>query len=225
MAKFKVIVADPPWSFSDKLTMSSVKRGSESNYDTMGDGDLAELDIEKLAADDAVLALWCPSALLESGIFVMKEWGFSLKQTHVWVKTKKEPFKDALKAFKQILKHGLTNWDEDVTELTDALRLGDMLAFGMGRLFRQSHEICLIGTRGKVSGMLNDKSQRSVHFAPPMKHSAKPETLQDMLEKMFPRVKKLELFARRDRKSWVCAGLECPSTLNEDVRDTIKRLS
>jgi N6-adenosine-specific RNA methylase IME4 len=228
-SKFKVIVADPPWSFGDKLTMSDTKRGSESNYSTMNDADLADIDVQAISANDAVLALWCPSALLEQGIFVMGQWGFNLKQTHIWVKTKKQPFKRVVRSFKRIIKHGLTNWsdtvyDDEVNEMHDSMDMNDMLAFGMGRLFRQAHEICLIGTRGKTSKMLQDKSQRSVHFAPVLKHSSKPEALQDMLDKMFPRVKKLELFARRDRKGWTCVGLECPSTLNEDVRDSIERL-
>lgn len=32
---YRVIVADPPWSFGDRLQMSGVKRGAESNYSTL----------------------------------------------------------------------------------------------------------------------------------------------------------------------------------------------
>jgi mRNA (2'-O-methyladenosine-N6-)-methyltransferase len=214
--------------------MSDVKRGSASNYDTMTVNDIKNLEVPSITADDAVLALWVPGSLLVEGLDVMKEWGFTPKQTHVWVKTKKEPFKDILNVIKRIIKHGIKSLDfpglcsvadKDTKDLYASLCMNGMLAFGMGRLFRQTHEICLIGTRGKPYQYLKDKAQRSVHFGPVIKHSGKPEDLQDMLERMFPRVKKVELFARRDRKGWTCMGLECPSTLGEDIRVSINALT
>ena len=242
--KFRVIVADPPWGdFSDKLTMSDVKRGAESVYDTLSTEELKNLPIEKIAADDAVLALWVPSALIPEGLEVMKAWGFDFKQTHIWVKVKKDPLKiirDLLfKALKNILKEPaelvpgrLQDWIYDLRALHGCVEktqaayndLNCILSFGMGRLFRQTHEICLLGTRGKIYSKLRNKSQRSVHFFPVTKHSAKPEGLQDMLDIMFDnRGKKLEMFARRVRKDWICVGLECPHTLDEDIRDSLKK--
>ena len=222
--KAKVIVADPPYSFSDKLTMSDVKRGSASNYSTMTVKELEELDVKSIVANDAVLALWVPSSLLVEGISIMKAWGFIPKQTHIWVKTKKEPFKEIIKVIGRFAqgRAGLFNFTSDLAE---KFSMSSMLAFGMGHLFRQCHEVCLIGTRGKPYKYLKDKSQRSVHFSPVLKHSAKPEIIQDMLEKMFPRVKKLEIFARRDRKGWECIGDESQSTYGEDIRVSLNALN
>jgi N6-adenosine-specific RNA methylase IME4 len=45
--------------------------------------------------------------------------------------------------------------------------------FGMGRTVRASHEVCLIGVRGKPD-VLN-RSTRSVFDAPCLRHSGKPE--------------------------------------------------
>src|SRR5690606_15124530 len=69
------------------------------------------------------------------------------------------------------------------------------------------------------------KSQRSVHFGFNSKHSAKPEDLQDMLDKMFPNGNKLEMFARRQRPGWWCIGNENLMTLNEDIAISLKKLS
>jgi N6-adenosine-specific RNA methylase IME4 len=91
----------------------------------------------------------------------------------------------------------------------------------MGRLFRQTHEICLIGTRGKIYKQLANKSQRSVGFAENLRHSAKPEDLQDSLEIMFPKARKLELFARRIRPDWTCLGNEIDG---KDIRDALAAL-
>lgn len=234
--KYRVIVADPPWPFGDKLTMSDVKRGSAANYDTMTIDDIAGLDVKSLATDDSVLALWVPSSLLVEGLETMKQWGFTLKQTHIWVKIKKRPLNDLLKIAHMVMKDLWQMGSKDTFPYTNSIQLcmhnllgydgglTSTLAFGMGRLFRQTHEICLIGTRGKPYRFLKCKSMRSVHFHPLLEHSAKPDDLQIMLEKMFPRVKKLEMFARRNRKGWTCVGLECPSTKGEDIRDSIIRL-
>jgi N6-adenosine-specific RNA methylase IME4 len=232
--KFDIIVADPCWTFKDSLKMSSVPRGAEANYSLLDNAEITKLDVENIAADDAVLALWVPSSLLQEGLDTMKAWGFEQKQTWIWVKVKNRPFgvltKTWLKDVKKYLKDG--KWDalqfSDIKELFEdtvsKFSLDDILAFYMGRLFRGTHEICLIGTRGKIYNKLKNKSQRSVSFDINFKHSAKPETLQDRLELMFPQANYLELFARRDRKNWECVGLECPTTLNEDIRDSIIRL-
>jgi N6-adenosine-specific RNA methylase IME4 len=97
----------------------------------------------------------------------------------------------------------------------------------MGRLFRQTHAICLLGVKGKIYSKLQNKSQRSVCFDTSKKHSAKTEILQDRLNIMFPDtmdvgLNRLELFARRQKPGWICVGNEMP--LAEDVFDSVKRL-
>lgn len=184
MTKFDVIVADPPWGFGDNLVQMKrrVRRSAQSQYSTMSLAEIATLPVRYLANESGcLLALWVPGSMIAQGIDVMQAWGFKQKQVFVWVKLKK----------------GYR--DED--DLNNATRVG------MGRLFRQSHEIALIGTSGKsVYPMLDDHAQRSVAFDMNAGHSIKPPTLQTRLEKMFPNANRLELFARRQRKGWTCVG-------------------
>lgn len=203
--KYEVIIADCPWSFDDKLQKmrSRTRRSAASQYDVMTLADIKALDVASLA-DPAgcILALWVPGSFLEAGIDVYRAWGFSLKQNFTWVKTKKRKLK--------------------ATELSDP---ANHLAFGMGRLFRQTHETALICASGKtVYPLLEDHSQRSVCFHPNLGHSRKPPNLHESLEKMFPEANKLELFARQDKPGWTCIGNECPSTLGRDIRDVIPEL-
>lgn len=184
MSRYSVIIADPPWAFSDKLTMSAVARGAEANYPTMRGADIAMLPVRDVAANNAVLALWVPSSLLVLGCNVMQSWGFELKQTYVWRKTTK------------------TNKD----------------AFGMGRLFRQCHELALIGTRGSPYSSLRSRSERSVVSALHAGHSVKPDALHESLERMFPEARKLELFARRSRAGWTCLGNKIDG---RDIREAL----
>lgn len=202
MVKYNVIVADPPFSFRDRLTMDGVKRGAASQYSLLRNEDIVTLPVKNIVADDAVLICWVPSSLLQIGLDIMKSWGFKQTQTIVWNKIKK-------------------TIDRNVCDLDNCL------TFGMGRLFRQAHEICIVGVRGKIYKHLTNRSKRSVHFAQNLKHSKKPEILQDMLDCMFTgkEIKKLEIFARRSRPGWDCVGNQCPDSLGEDIRDSLVRIA
>lgn len=182
--KFKIIVADPAWGFNDNLEKMKrpVKRAASAQYRVMTPAQVAAIPVAGVANPmGCLLALWVPGSMLVHGLEVMKAWGFHHKQVFVWVKLKKKY-------------HEEPDWNE-------ATRVG------MGRLFRQSHEIALIGTSGKsVYPWLDDHSQRSVAFDLNAGHSTKPPTLQNRLDIMFPDVEKLEMFARRPRKGWLCAG-------------------
>lgn len=227
--KYSIIVADPCWSFSDKLKMSDTPRGAEDNYNTLSVNDIKNLKIKELSdPDGAILALWVPSSLLFHGLEVMQAWGFEHKQTYIWIKTKKDIFKEFKSLVSSFLKQPLKrlkNIQEIEKKLDNKDFINTVTSFGMGRLFRQCHEICLIGINNKkIYKKLKNKSQRSVCFDINFKHSQKPELLQDSLEKMFPNEKYLELFARRQKSGWLCIGNECSTTFGEDIRISIENL-
>lgn len=231
--KFDVIVADCPWPFKDSLKMSDVARGALANYDTMTISDIKQLDVRSVCNPaGAVLCLWVPGSLLQEGLDTMKAWGFKHKQTYVWVKTKKTPLRSLAKSYIKDARNFMKKEKFDslfasgmkmILELSlKDFSLKDTLAFGMGRLFRQTHEICLVGiSSNQVYKKLRNKSQRSVSFGENLKHSSKPETLQDSLEIMFPKTHKLEMFARRIRPGWTCLGNEIDGM---DIRDALAAL-
>lgn len=231
--KHHIIVADPAWNFSDGLTMDSVKRGASSQYDVLDFKAIKALPVERVCADDALLALWVPSSMLVEGLEVMEAWGFKHKQTFIWVKVKVNPFEGIIKAIKKdSFNNGKTPLNQtlfsSIKNTIESFDLNDALRFGMGRLLRNTHEIALIGTKGKIYSKLKNKSQRTVHFYKALKHSAKPEGLQDKLDIMFKgsRTAKLEMFARRQRKGWTCVGNEVEGPhFGEDIRDSLDRLS
>jgi N6-adenosine-specific RNA methylase IME4 len=219
MSKFHVICIDPPWGFSDPLTMSEVARGASSQYPVLNFDELKKLKVSDLANQDALIAIWTPSSLLQEGLDLLKSFNFRQTQMIVWNKTVKDPFKN--------IKNKLKSNDYNksfIDESFNNINYNDILGFGMGRLWRNCHEVALIGVRGKIYQHLKNKSQRTVHFHPNEKHSKKPEYLQDQLDLMFPDddIKKLEIFARRVKPGWTCIGNEVCS--GEDIRDSIEKL-
>jgi N6-adenosine-specific RNA methylase IME4 len=220
--KFNIFVVDPPYSFSDKLQMSSVKRGAEANYNVMTNEKLFQLPIKDIVADDAILALWVPSSLLQLGLDLMKIYGFEQKQTWIWVKTKNNPLKDLAK----YIKNNSGTINSIISKFTENYWFDTILSFKMGRIARNVHEIVLIGTRGNISKHIKNRSQRTVFFDKVLKHSKKPEILQNNLDIIFPdpELKRIEIFGRRSRENWVVLGNESPTTFGEDIFTSIEKL-
>jgi N6-adenosine-specific RNA methylase IME4 len=78
-----------------------------------------------------------------------------------------------------------------------------------GSYFLQRHETLLVGKRGK--GLAKPEMQyESVIQSERRNHSQKPEIVYDMLDKMYPDVKKIELFSRNQpaRALWTYDGNE-----------------
>jgi N6-adenosine-specific RNA methylase IME4 len=99
--KYNIICIDPPYIFSDKLKQSTIKRSADSQYPTLTIAELKKLPIKDIVADDAIMALWVPSALLQDGLDLLKIYGFNFKQTLIWVKVQKHPFKQILSKIRQ----------------------------------------------------------------------------------------------------------------------------
>ena len=74
---------------------------------------------------------------------------------------------------------------------------------GIGNYWRVSHEFLLLGTRG--SAPFRDKSQKSWLEAERTKHSAKPEKIRKLIERVSPGPY-LELFGRRVADGWTVWG-------------------
>ena len=176
---FRVVVADPPWQFSDRLPGGG--RGAAKHYRCLSARDIMRFPLPPIAAD-ALLFLWRVGSMQDEALDVMRVWGFDQKSEIVWVKTRE----------KDGVVHGF-----------DATGVG--LAVGMGRYVRGSHEACLIGRRGKAK--VRDRSVRSVFFAPRGRHSEKPELFFELVEQLSGGPY-LELFSRRQRRGWTCLGSE-----------------
>ena len=80
---FSVVVADPAWSFGDKLPGAS--RGAAKNYAVMGVSDICAMQLPPIA-DDALLFMWRVSSQPEEAMRVIRAWGFVPKSEIVWQK-------------------------------------------------------------------------------------------------------------------------------------------
>ena len=81
--KYRVIYADPPWSYNDKQNIEMLG-GAEKHYLTMPLDEICKLPIP--AEDNAVLFIWVTSPMLEDSFKVINAWGFKYKTSFVWDK-------------------------------------------------------------------------------------------------------------------------------------------
>lgn len=104
---FSVILADCPWTYSDKAR--SGNRGVEYKHPCMSLKDIQALPVGQIAADDSCLFLWATWPLIREGLETIEAWGFEYKTVaFVWVKTNKiaeTPF------------WGMGNWTRANTEI------------------------------------------------------------------------------------------------------------
>ena len=82
----------------------------------------------------------------------------------------------------------------------------DKLRLGVGYWFRGQHELLLVGVRGKVSPPKAEDRIRSIIRCASGQHSSKPDQVRDHIEKVFPNVPKLEMFARVAHLGWETFG-------------------
>ena len=94
--RFGVIYADPPWDYKGQLQHagpgSGDSGGAARHYPTVRLDDLMQLDIEGIAAQDALLFMWATSPHLDQAIELGREWGFAWATVaFVWDKQRVNP--------------------------------------------------------------------------------------------------------------------------------------
>jgi N6-adenosine-specific RNA methylase IME4 len=182
-APCRILCADPPWSFGDKLPGAS--RGAAKNYDVLALHDIMRFPLPAFE-ENAILFLWRVASQVEEAYQVVRAWGFVPKTEMTWVKT--------------------------TGPVPNELSLGDAkLHFGMGRYTRASHETCIVAVRGKFADQIVDKGIRSVFFAPAGEHSEKPAIFYTLVERLVGgKGPFVELFGRKPRAGWHVYGNEIP---------------
>ncbi len=87
--KYKIIYADPPWSYKDKALAGN--RGAGCKYDVMDTHNIALLPVGGVADDDCVLFMWVTMPKLNECFELIKAWGFEYKTcAFTWIKLNKK---------------------------------------------------------------------------------------------------------------------------------------
>jgi N6-adenosine-specific RNA methylase IME4 len=179
---YKVIYADPPWTFST-YSHKGKGRSAEAYYDCMTLPEIKALPVADWAADNCVLLLWTTDPLLEKAFEVIHAWGFSYKTVgFYWVKLK---------------------------TAVPSYTAGSFFT-GLGFWTRANPETCLLATRGKPRR--RSANVRKLIVSPRREHSRKPDEVYDRIESLCdgPYLEMFARFSRphSSRPGWDLWGSE-----------------
>jgi len=95
----------------------------------------------------------------------------------------------------------------------------------MGYWVRIRHELLLIASRGDMPHPAPSARPDSVIEAPRREHSRKPDEVYDLIERMYPVLPRIELFARQARPGWNVWGNEVAAETAPDdgIPDFLRR--
>lgn len=86
---FDFIMADPPWSFTDRSERGDKSKTAGAQYRVMTLADIKALPVLDLAAPNCLLWLWATNPMFPQALEVVKAWGFRYSTMGDWVKTTK----------------------------------------------------------------------------------------------------------------------------------------
>jgi N6-adenosine-specific RNA methylase IME4 len=92
---------------------------------------------------------------------------------------------------------------------------------GLGYFVRNQHELLIVAARGDMPSPLPANRPPSIISAQRREHSRKPDEAYELIERMYPELPKIELFARNAREGWAAWGNQAPAeaTVPDDDLD------
>ena len=160
---------------------SQTKWGAAAKfYKTLPDVDILAMDIQSILNPRGIVFVWATSPRLDMAMKAIHSWGLTFRGvSFVWVKTKQTG--------EPIRAQGVR---PSITKPTCEFVLAAS-RIAKGRPMQVSSE-----------------AVPNVVLCPKMRHSQKPEAVQDRIEQLYPDATKCEMFARRVRPNWFCVGNE-----------------
>lgn len=190
---YKVIYADPPWSFA-AWSHRGEGKGASQHYSTMKLDDICKLPVADIAMEDAALFLWVVQPMLPEAMRVLEAWGFKFRTVaFCWIKMTQ-------------------SWADDRQFSLVPPSVKPKL--GLGYHTRSGMEQCWLAIRGK-GYKRNEQGVEQVLHAPLRQHSRKPDEIAERILALTGDVPRIELFARQRRKGWDSWGLEANKFLGE----------
>lgn len=191
MTKYKVIYADPPWTYTLTGGSKNARGLAKQHYDTMPLKDICDLPIRNIATDDAVLFMWATFPMMAEALEVIKSWGFIYKTAaFVWVKQNpksKTPF------------WGMGAYTRANAEVC----------------------LLAISPKTKAKTQVKSNAIHQVVFSDILAHSRKPAEIRTLISELMGDVCKVELFARQKTDGWDIWGNELENDINLSDRGNV----
>ncbi len=182
MKKYKVIYADPAWSYSVSSSVAG-GRGQNTSYRCMRPVEIYDMPIEEISDKNSVLFIWATYPMLPEALYCIKAWGFFYKtNAFTWIKKNKKADTNFF---------GMGQWTRRNTEICLLATRGNPKAI--------THSI---------SELIETEEFPISIDARIGKHSEKPDIFRDSIVRLCGDVPRIELFARKKFDGWDSFGNE-----------------
>lgn len=181
MKKYKIIYADPPWSYYNDSTAkqdcTTIKGMRRPPYSVMSSRSIMDLPIKNISAENCILFIWTTDYHLARCLEIIKSWGFEYKTIgFAWAKKDKK---------------------------------GKPVCFMGAYTMKSGIELCLLATKGKdAHKLVKKKNIRALVESPRNKHSEKPAEIKKRITDLLGNLPRIELFARQKTEGWDVWGNE-----------------
>jgi N6-adenosine-specific RNA methylase IME4 len=184
---YRVISADPPWSFKAFSKETGLGRSADRHYHCMDLESIMALPVHELAAKDCVLLIWVTDPILQQAMRVVEAWGFKYSTVgYYWAKTNQDEVTPST---------GMGFWTRANPEQAWAAGIDLDDCMSQVHLFTKGHP-----------KRLSAKVRRLI-VSPRREHSRKPDEFFEYTEALVGGPY-LELFAREERPGWTTWGNE-----------------
>uniref|UniRef100_A0A8C9GIT9 N(6)-adenosine-methyltransferase non-catalytic subunit METTL14 n=1 Tax=Piliocolobus tephrosceles TaxID=591936 RepID=A0A8C9GIT9_9PRIM len=213
--KFDVILIDPPWKeyYDRKIyNLDILNNVHINNYDLNSNNntnkekndkywsleDIANLEIEKIAAIPSFLFLWCGVTHLEDARVLLNKWGYRRCEDICWLKTNINEKNKRIKYLNEIN-----------NENSYLQRTTEHCLVGIKGAVRRSSDIHLIHANLDTDVIIAEETDENIN------NNNKPEELYKIIEKFCLGRRKIELFGtnRNIRNGWLTLGINIDTTL------------
>lgn len=203
--QYGLIYADVPRHFNVHSDETGLGRSPENHYPTMSFDELLALPVSRLAASDCILVYWSTAASLIDDLDIIAEWGFiTLRPRGPDGKLLRDP--EALLLHERAGKYC-------------SMQVWDKINMGLGYWFRDRHEFIIVATRGNVVAPAPGTQDQSLFSEKKGEHSAKPERIAEMIDRLWPSTPRIELFRRGEARPgwdvWGNQALAAPEEIQE----------
>ncbi len=184
---YGLIMIDPPWEQKMFSAETGIKKAPQAKYPCMSLQAIQALPVAQIAAPNCFVVMWTLWNFVAPGFATdtLKAWGFQPKSGGAWFKITKNG-KEAMGTG-----YGFRGCNEP------------FLTASIGAPKVRSHaERNAVLTEVEVDAAF----ELDALIAQLREHSRKPEEMREALERMFPDVPKVEIFARERRPGWDAWG-------------------
>ena len=191
--KYNIIYADPPWEYGSKSAVNN-SSGGEIKKLSEHYQSMSITDIKNIPVKDITMDDACCFMWVTDSHL---EEGIEVMKS--W------GFKYKTVAFVWVKTTNKGNFCKNVAPWT-----------------LKSTELCLFGTKGKMTKYKQNNSVESLVFAERFKHSQKPEEVRKRIESLFGDLPKVELFARKASEGWDTIGNDIDGMDIKESLDILK---